>query len=477
MTTIDQIINLPDDDVVKILTNNNVTSISPLDDRLNVIIITHNNGSLTPQDSLIVRDPDFQNIYRMEHEDLVEMAQLYDILTNKRTFASKITRIDIIRAILEVKLFEITIMGPHDIIYHGTHYKLIGDVPFAPGYFSRDVLQSLGHIMRDFKEFSDAYKNFNKPVLNKKIDAFTCFPSIYCYRFVQNTNLLILKHPHIHRTFSKLFIPEILVRYVEERSNKEEIAKQFIEKMVGALQMRQAFIQSKPLVKIIEIYLTRCLDSCFGGWTNTPGYFLLQSIDYNRYLTEIGIITPGTQIDGLYISQDQDEIVLFGTINSLIQYLFRSYMLPYKYISENLTVAAQFIENYIRNIGDYKRSRLGDNLVDIAQISQEYNMVNDKEWNFSWFLTDVTNYDPYSTQEEAGYQYKIDINNVEQRFEHRLTTRSSKISIENISLLKPNLRMLIDTILNKWRSDNFEGVDQLCENVMPATRTFIPQFV
>lgn len=472
--TLSEIDKYEDIVISKIISQYQVPSSDPLNDRLNAMILLHNNGFLVPEDVKLIQDPEFSRLYKMEMPDIKETAIRYDIRAGDKS------KIEVIREILQKPLFGVVTIKADDVIYHGTHYKLIGNIPYPPGYFSKDILQSLGHIMRDFKELTNAYRSFNKVALNKKINDLICIPSIYVYRFVKDTNLLVLTDPHISKTFAKLFVPEILAKYVEQKTNRNEIIAAFIEKMRASLQTNPKFFEGKPLSKIIELYRENCAASCFGGWTNTPGYFLLQSIDYNKYFTEIGLLDGITQVEGLYIPRDQDEIVLFGNINLIIEYMFRSYVLPYSYVNKELSDSAKFIDTFIRSLGEYKQKNTADALIDIARNSYEYNIVRGEdeedpiyEWKFSWFLTDLKDFNPYLSQSQ-GYSYKIDINDLEGRYLNNLTIRSSKISVADIDTLSPHLVKFVAAILNKWRNNNFTDVDNLCSNVLPSSRVFIP---
>lgn len=464
-----------DTDIGRIISMYNRDYSTPDINRLKAIKLLNDSQFLVSEDSRIVNDSEFDRFYGMDDETFMEMAVMYEIDTEGKT------KIDIIREMIKTPLFEVITMDNNDAIYHGTHYKLIGNVPYAPGYFSRDILQSLGHIMRDFKELIGSYRTFNKAAIDKKIDDLVCIPSIYNYKFKDDTNLLVLKYPHINTTFSKLFIPTVLAKYVRNTDNNTEIVVKFQEKVISATQTDPKYFHGKSLEEIIGEYRNNCMFTCFGGWTNTPGYFLLQSIDYNSYFHEIGILDISTRVSGLYIPRDQDEIVLFGDIGTKINYLSRSYVLPYSYIDRDPQDSAQFIENFIRSIGEYKVTANVDSLLNISRYSFEYNIVRDetdndieREWNFSWFLTDLTNFNPYLTQEESGYNYKIPITDIIARFEHRLTYRSSKISLDDIDTLRPYLIKFIGAILIKWNSDNFNGVDELCRSIAPSNREYIP---
>ena len=80
---------------------------------------------------------------------------------------------------------------------------------------------------------------------------------------------------------------------------------------------------------------------------NIPGYYLLQIIDYNNYFKDIKIIDSDIIIEGFYIPNDQDEIILFNNCN--LTYKEIIYIVPFflNNISEEERERKSRIKEYI----------------------------------------------------------------------------------------------------------------------------------
>ena len=368
--------------------------------------------------------------------------------------------------------FKIHTLTPSDILYHGTHFKLTGKF-FTPAYFSTDILQSFGHILT---EYSKILKTDDRITQLIKIDKISkCYPSLYVYKVNNYVKLLKMLNPNNFAiSFGLLFNKDILSKYIFENASKDKIMITFINKLVAIGKTPVHYNGTIENIKEnIQIYLNTCELTCFGGWANTPGYYLLNMIDYNSYLSEVKIINPRTKIDGLYIEKDQDEIVLFDSSKLIEQN--HHLILPYNTKDLPKIDKLKFITNYINNMKSYKTDDTSYN--NLIHMFKQFSHIDDTtEWGFDWFITPCEKYNPYEkieetcakelkckerTPQELGYppSFSKDCLNPESRI-------SSKLSIENMDNID-KLKDYIEYIKTKCSIKLFGlDINKLCRDVV-----------
>jgi len=243
---------------------------------------------------------------------------------------------------------------------------------------------------------------------------------------------------------------------------------------------------------IFDLYITICKGTCFGGFGNTPGYYLLSQIDYNAYFKEIfPEIMISSNVDGIYVENDQDEIIFFN-IKNLNKMSIINYILPYKFYSktDNIENAKIFIQEYIRTSALYKSDEKNveyrEKMIDIIK---EFNYINHEKkqlWNFSWFLTFCEKYNPYEdinitesnckklfnsklhTEEYCIKRYELNLTNdhmyVECDHDDNITLTTNKISILNI---KEHSELLKDWMkkINYFNNDKLQIYHSICNNI------------
>ena len=217
-------------------------------------------------------------------------------------------------------------------------------------------------------------------------------------------------------------------------------------------------------------YKRGCKNGCFMGWTNIPGYYLLSCIDYNKYFQEIGVTTQ--DIDGIYVEQDQDEIILFDP--SLLELRDTYYIFPYTYKSASIEDKKNFMEQYINFSTQYNQTKLRNPL--FLHLLDKYTFIDDFEkWGFDWYKTECDYYDPLKEifddskpeTEKGCAEYK----QCKKRYISRVmsydencdvTFKSSKISIFNLK----NANLLQDYMncVKTWNKSLFEDVAVLCKD-------------
>ena len=353
-------------------------------------------------------------------------------------------------SIVSTPNFSLTTHNPGDIIYHGTFNK-VEDKLFSPSYFSMDILQSLGHVLSEFKNLiSDNKLNI------KKINTITsCFPFIYKFGFNKQINLLNINHPYdSSKSFGILFNIFVLERYLEAKTDKEykEIVKTFISKCknikikhrstekLNLLEAERDVIK-EAFYELWEVYIKNCEASCFKGWANTPGYYLLGKIDYNSYLKEITCIDKN--IVGLYIEKDQDEIVLFD--QSCYKLFDKFYVLPnmLKQHKNNTSYLEEYIDNYLR-LARFIESYPYNYKYKLQFILHVdwYNYITlHKLWTINWMAAPCANFNPYKhikddcakDQDCQLYNNMYDDDHtINQHCTKKHVYKSNKITLENM---------------------------------------------
>lgn len=69
----------------------------------------------------------------------------------------------------------------------------------------------------------------------------------------------------IIQTFIKLFVADVIEKYVQQMTNINEIIAAFFEKMRMNLQTNPKFFEGNTLSKIIELHGENCAASFFDG--------------------------------------------------------------------------------------------------------------------------------------------------------------------------------------------------------------------
>jgi hypothetical protein len=286
------------------------------------------------------------------------------------------------------------------LFYHGSYNKINGKL-FTPSYYSIDPLQSLGHLLSTSTKLIYS----KEPSRNDLDKISTCYPIIYTFTNKENLCLLHLLNVHKYdNTFGKILNKDIYKEYLNKNPDKILILQNFTDKLLSL-----KIIKEKPIINEINFdelydkffykYLQDCEVKCFTGWSNTPGYYLLSNIDYNKYLREIiPNIMKDIEIDGIYVERDQDEIILFNN-SKINDEVGINYILPYYfYENKDIEKAKQYILDY-----DKKSKRYLDNKDD-KQTQQElinkykqFSYINESGisiWNFDWFFTFCEKFNP-----------------------------------------------------------------------------------
>ena len=245
----------------------------------------------------------------------------------------------------------------------------------------------------------------------------------------------------------------------------------------------------------MDLYFGICEHSCFGGWGNTPGYYLLTSIDYKAYFKEILKDIVSEDIDGIYVDRDQDEIILFDnlglTTTPQIQYI-----LPYTFKDADSEEIKCFINKYINASNNFISDQKNETYkIQLKELFIQFNEIDSSnKWNFDWFQVFCKNFDPYQDMNQYGTdsekcelidsqnkqkdacikRYPINPSNIGLVEDYNAYEyfdcdneffNSSKISILDIKTHSDTLKMWIRTIL----SDNFSDsrlnmFDSICNN-------------
>lgn len=364
--------------------------------------------------------------------------------------------------------FDIYTINEIDELYHGTFNKLVGNLS-APSFFSKDMLQSLGHIVGDLHYYT---KNLN----NKT----SCFPTIFNFKAKRKINLLKINKPYSYEdSFDLLFVPDILWKYLLKKSDHVDIFYNFLKKLQKiytriAIPATKLLITTENMCELFNAnvngYKRGCKNGCFMGWANIPGYYLLSCIDYNKYFQEIGIITQ--DIDGIYVEQDQDEIILFDP--SLLELRDTYYIFPYTYKLKNIEDKKKFMEQYINFSTEYKQTKIHNPY--FLELLNKYTFIDDSEkWGFNWYKTECDHYDPlkeiFDDSKPETEKGCAEHKQCKKRYISRVmsydkncnvTFKSSKISILNLK----NANLLRDYMncIKTWNKSLFEDVAILCKD-------------
>jgi hypothetical protein len=368
--------------------------------------------------------------------------------------------------------FDIKTIDETDVLYHGSYNKLIGNL-LSPSFYSQDMLQSIGHILGKLHYETRSLDEIS-----------SCFPTIYNFKPKRKINLLKINKPHDNKnSFDLLYVPKIIWKYLLERENYVDIFYNFmvkLKKMYPDIYMpkNKSYFTKDSMCALYDYYMngykSGCEISCFMGWANVPGYYLLSCINYNEYFKEIGICAQETNtIDGIYVEQDQDEIILFDS--SLLELRDTYYVFPYIYKLSSIEDKKKFMEKYIEFSAEYRKTKIRDDL--FLKLIAEYPFINETEkWGFNWFKTECDNFDPleeiFDDSKPETQKGCAEYKQCKKRFHTNVTTfdencnvtfKSSKISIQNLK----NADLLRDYMecIKSWNSALFEDPALRCQDL------------
>ena len=358
-------------------------------------------------------------------------------------------------------------------LYHGSLNNIQTKVNI-PSYFSQDLLQSVGHI------YSSLYRGYDvlkKHKMITQIDEFDIIKSIksdllsypLIYKFTNFNTIYLLQiyksyERIIDSNYNLLYEPKILLLYIIKTGRMEEIRQNFIERLVNT-GVDDFDIDCNSFILLLENYQLLCGVGCYTSFMNTPGYYILSQIDYNNYFIDIGLISKGTIIHGIYVENDQDEIIMFdnNSINN-IDTINSFYILPYSYIDKNIEMKKEFITNYITKVSTLNSKNYKKVRKDLVNILSDFNMINEivniNKWDFDWFESPCILFDPYKIQtcddcslrrptSYKYYKYQKNFDN-----DKKCTKKSNKISILNPTIENiDNMRNFFDFILTNKESE------------------------
>jgi len=400
-------------------------------------------------------------------------------------------------------------------IYHGSYYKIDNYKLNVPTFYSLDILQSLGHILILVQSYFHFYKNGKhiNALQNKKHNInkpLSYYPIIYIYNIKEPINLLLLDDVW-NNDFSYIYIPKILYKYLIIHPDVVNIIYKFcsqimniemnpfISKIFNKLKIIieykdtindikidyiAKYYLNQNLLNILEIYAKKCSKQCFRSFFNICGYELLTKIDYNEYFNEIGIKDSENIIDGLYVPNDQDEIILLNNNKLIIKDLL--YIVPYSYLEQDDTNIHEYIREYFR-----LKSELNQNItnIDIKYFFNFYThflelgkSLNDSNtltllnsWFFDYYSTYCNNFNPYTHEVNGDCNERCKMLIPTDHFVYKdLTQRELKWSFPGCGVIKsqkvsifdtnklPQLQKYIDFLLSRALSSQlFGNIDYL----------------
>ena len=301
--------------------------------------------------------------------------------------------------------FETVSKEPGTILYHATFNKVIGKL-YSPSYYSTDIMQSLGHLLSTSSKFD----NKGGFVVNDLIKISSCYPFIYKFSNSDQINLLKMNVGawSFDNTFGILLNKAIYKEYLDRQSNRIEIINNFKIKLMGiGEKLTHCRIDDATFEenynKLFDKYIEKCKLSCWGGWANTPGYYLLSSIDYNSYLKQIlpDIIPREMTLDGIYVDRDQDEIILLN-MDKINPEPSIQYIIPYFLINKPIEDIRDFVNNYLRVTDEFLKNPTDvTKQTRLFELFKRFNYINEAgthKWNFTWFTSFCKNYNPYNSR-------------------------------------------------------------------------------
>jgi hypothetical protein len=301
-------------------------------------------------------------------------------------------------------LFDLYEVSMDKILYHGSLYKITTSL-FTPAFFSEDITQALGHVLVEYNNFTKGNTYFEMVSLSRKVSK-TCYPFIHIFKPNQKLIFLKFNFAHIPSIYDTIYNIPILTEYICRLTPEKRISllETHLTKMNNINQNKSNYkVQSdnmnvikENITNILTQYINACKRSCFMGWTDTPGLLLLSGIDYHNYFKEIKIIDADVNIDGFYIPQDQDELILFNT--ELVDRVDSLYILPYSFIDKKKEDKIEFIQNYMKFKDEYNKNNLN---LQFLNIIKEFNIFDKNTWNFNWYRSGCKDFNPLTNIEET----------------------------------------------------------------------------
>lgn len=278
---------------------------------------------------------------------------------------------------------------PSTNLYHGTFNTIITDL-ITPYFLSMDPLQSVGHLLIEFKSLfrEQSKQRPNASTITNKLELMrSCFPTLYVYNSPAPLRLLQINNPsNSGNSFDILFNKPLLLQHVQSLPNADEIMNLFINK-IDALGVFKIPPNSDINIKFKQ-YLDKwsgyCEASCFAGWANTPGYLLLSKINYNKYFKELKLIEG--DVTGIYVHNDQDEIIMFEPLNKVNKIP----VFPYDVLNASSDAQLEFIVKY-------KTLPLPEFMNHCVKPYIYFMGVDNirNTWDFGFFKTKCVTYNPY----------------------------------------------------------------------------------
>ena len=289
-------------------------------------------------------------------------------------------------------------------IYHGTFSNIKNGKINIPAFYSTDIVQSLSPLYAAI--IGNIYFNnndFKQSHLKKR--GYDYYPLIYIYKLQNNENLLLLDYPNNDK-FKKLYHPKILAKYlfkkdiytlyyiIQDIFDKETQKHKNINYIQQIIKLYEFIIyiqnisgdllSNKFIILIIKIkfinfleeYKNVCDEGCFGSYYNIIGYYLLSCINFNLYFREINIINSSTTITGIYVPNDQNEIIFLNNDNLLLDDII--YGVPY------------YFKNYILNNSKYHlQCKIKEYITKYAYLIKEYNKIEDNTLKEEFIKTNL----------------------------------------------------------------------------------------
>jgi len=359
------------------------------------------------------------------------------------------------------KIFSYKEYTTEDIFWHGSYNKVNDCKLKTPTFYSTDFLQSLGHLLVHTQTYSlNKPKTSLKSIIEFIPQVLEYYPLIYKYQPIQNINVLILDKTW-DDDFRYIFRPEMLYNYLIKDENIVEIILNFcnyktINQIKNILELYEIInfllelkknmqeidkidliiksIIKKNLFNVLLEYSNECTRRCFRSFMNIPGYYLLQIIDYNNYFKDIKIIESDVIIEGFYIPNDQDEIILFNNCN--LTYKEIIYIVPFFLINicevERESRIKEYINRYIELATDLKSqiqcSELYTNFYEHyiklgkkGDIEDNTDLTLENSWYFDYFKSYCTEFDAYThitdncpINRDGKYEEKYEICKIKQ---------------------------------------------------------------
>ena len=277
------------------------------------------------------------------------------------------------------------------IIYHGSFSNIKDGKVNQPAYYSTDIVQALAPL---YTTIIGNILYFKNNIMQSKLikRGYDYYPLIYKYKINNNNNnLLYIDYPNADK-FKKLYNPIILCNFLFLNQNLDEIIKNMYikglliknDKFLNKLNNLYDFnlynyhkndsliilINKLKILELIKEYKIICNNTCFGSYHNIFGYYLLSCIDFNSYFKEINIIDQSTTISGIFVPNDQNEIIFLNNNNLLLYDII--YCIPY-----------YFKEYFLNNSKKLLQCKIKEYITKYAHLITKYNNIRDYYDEFS----------------------------------------------------------------------------------------------